>query len=40
MNVVEIASGSYVIISNTDGKVDVVKKGTQVAYKKLPIEMM
>lgn len=43
MNVITMPGSSakkYVILSNADGKVDVIEKGAQTAYKQLPIDMM
>ena len=30
----------YYIVTNADGQVDVIQKGTQVPHKQLPIELM
>jgi len=43
MNIVTMPddpSQVYLVVSNADGKVDIIQKGSQVPTKKLPIEMM
>lgn len=43
MNLVTIPndpSKKYIILSNADGKVDIIEKGAQTIYKQLPIDNM